>query len=128
MLPRSVEWLPREAQTPVADGRGRTKDNHQQTGIIDCLRGVGQNRLHLEPIVLLQNALGRCSGHFFFLCPKLPVREVQTNCFCGKLFGVTGGVWNLYLTKSDTSVANGAKQRKIHGRVSHAGHALCLCH
>lgn len=48
MLPRSVGRLQQEAQIPVADGGGGSKDNHKQTGIIDCLRGVGQNRLHLE--------------------------------------------------------------------------------
>lgn len=70
MLPHSVGWLQREAQTPVADGRGGSEDNHKQTGIIDCLRGVGQNKLYLELTVLLQNAFGRWNGGFFFLHPK----------------------------------------------------------
>lgn len=29
-----------------ADGGGGSKDNHKQTGIIDSLRDVGQNRLY----------------------------------------------------------------------------------
>lgn len=28
--------------------RGGHKDNNKQTGIIDCLRDVGQNRLYLQ--------------------------------------------------------------------------------
>lgn len=48
MLPHSVGRLWREAQAWEADGRGGHKDNHKQTGIIDCLRGAGQNRLNLE--------------------------------------------------------------------------------
>lgn len=48
MLPCSGGRLLREARAREADGGGGCKDNHKQTGIIDCRRGVGQNRLYLK--------------------------------------------------------------------------------
>lgn len=94
MLPCSAGRLPQEARTLVADGGGGSQDNHQQTGIIDCLRGIRRQRDHLEEKVLLENALGDAAA-IASCCPKLSRKGMQTTCFCGKLIGVTGGFGTL---------------------------------